>query len=591
MNRAALGLWLGVRIAGAQTPQPEPEIVQHQAPATFSSRVNLVSVPVVVRDRDGKAIGGLKQEDFQLFDKGRAQVITKFSVETSMTGVGAGPSPSASPSVEPETTTPANAPVLPQRFVAFVFDDVHMKPGDLLYARRSANRELDRITEPTSRTGIFTTSGRTTLDFTNDLEKLHAAINGIQPWTQATDEQHDCPYVSFYAADWEINKTFGLSPGLTDAQVLQLAGADPILAALLQETAACVLTHTLQEVLERLRPAAQMALQLGNEETGVSFNVLRDLIRRMSALPGTRSVVLVGPGFLVPDDYRINENEIFDKAIHSNVTINTLDIRGVATPPGYEASDKGHAADSTSALIQAEQTEADAMQDLLAEVAAGTGGRFFHNDNGIEEGIQQLAARPEYVYVLGFSPDNLKFDGSYHRLKVTIKNSAKTEGTKGEGIKGEIEARHGYWAPNHAVDPAEEAREEVEDAVFSREEMLGIPVKVHTEFFKQDPAKAQLTVETRVDMRGLKFKKADDRNRDNLTVVTSLFDENGRYLKGTQRTFEMNLRDQTLDVAMKAGLTVKEGFDIPPGRYIARVVVRDSEGNSLAAQNQGIEIQ
>lgn len=574
LTTCTLSLW-----AQTAAPKSEPEIVQHQAPATFSSRVNLVSVPVVVRDKDGHAVGNLKQDDFQLSDKGRPQIITKFTVETGAVSTNAESSAAAAASA-PDRPAPANAPVLPQRFVAFLFDDIHMKPGDLLYARRSANRELDRITEPTSRSGIFTTSGRTTLDFTNDLEKLHATIDAIQPWTEAMDKQQDCPYVSYYIADLEINKTFGLSPGLSDQQVMQMANADPILGAVIQEAGSCLHAKGLQEVLPPLRSAAQRSLQLGYEETGVSFNVMRDLIRRMTASPGARTIVLVGPGFLVPDEYRTNENDIFDKAIHGNVTINTLDIRGVATPPGYEASDKGYSGDAASALIRAEQTEADAKQDLLAEVAANTGGRFFHNDNNIEEGIQQLAARPDYMYVLGFSPDNLKFDGSYHRLKVTTKTGAKYE----------IEARRGYWAPHHAVDPAEEAKEEVEDAVFSREEMLGIPVKIHTEFFKQDPAKAQLTVETRIDVTGLKFKKTEDRNRENVTVVTSVFDDNGRYLKGTERVLEMKLRDQTLDAAMKAGLTVKEGFDIPPGRYIARVVVRDSEGNSMAAANQGIEI-
>jgi hypothetical protein len=44
--------------------------------------VNLISVPVVIRDSKGRAIGNLRQEDFQVFDKGKLQVITKFSIET-----------------------------------------------------------------------------------------------------------------------------------------------------------------------------------------------------------------------------------------------------------------------------------------------------------------------------------------------------------------------------------------------------------------------------------------------------------------------------------------------------------------------------
>jgi hypothetical protein len=177
----------------------------------------------------------------------------------------------------------------------------------------------------------------------------------------------------------------------------------------------------------------------------------------------------------------------------------------------------------------------------------------------------------------------LKLDGSYHGLKVTLKNGA--------GLK--IEARRGYWAPNHAVTPAEEAKEEIEDAMFSREEMQDIPLKLHTEFFKQNEAKAQLTIETQVDLKRLKFKKAGDRNRDSLTVVTGLFDENGRYVKGTETTVDMQLRDQTLESA-QGSATVKVSkvsFDVPPGRYVVRVVVRDLEGRSMAAENAGVVIQ
>src|ERR1700691_1920027 len=76
-------------------PDPQPEVVSHEAPATFSSRINLVTVPVVVRDREGRAVGGLKQEDFQLFDKGKAQVVTKFSIETSGSAAAKSPAPDA----------------------------------------------------------------------------------------------------------------------------------------------------------------------------------------------------------------------------------------------------------------------------------------------------------------------------------------------------------------------------------------------------------------------------------------------------------------------------------------------------------------
>jgi hypothetical protein len=316
-------------------------------------------------------------------------------------------------------------------------------------------------------------------------------------------------------------------------------------------------------------------------ETETALGSLREIVRRVAIMPGSRSIVLVSPGFLLLDNNRFDEADLFDRAIKASITVNTLDIRGLYTPSGTDASERGYSSPSSGILVRADMTAQSAQADTLAEVADGTGGTFFHNDNGLEEGLKQLAAKPEYVYVLGFSPQNLKLDGSYHGLKVSVKGSA--------GLNAR--ARRGYWAPNHKVDPAEQAREEIREAVFSLEETQEIPVELTTEFFKSSEAKAELTVSARVGLSGVKFRKAEDRNRDTLTVVTGVFDQNGRYLKGIERTIDMRLRDQTLEKAVSSGISVKESFDVPPGRYVVRVVVRDSEGQSMASRNGTVEIQ
>ena len=100
----------------------------HDAPATFSTKVNLVMVPVVVRDAKGKAIGTLQKEDFQLFDKGKPQVISKFSVEKA--GEAVIPAEVATDDAAIENaagaTAAAKAPApIAQRFVIYLFDDVH----------------------------------------------------------------------------------------------------------------------------------------------------------------------------------------------------------------------------------------------------------------------------------------------------------------------------------------------------------------------------------------------------------------------------------------------------------------------------------
>ena len=168
-------------LSGCQAPAPDaPEVSAHEAPITFSSRVNLISVPVVVRDREGRAIGNLQKEDFQVFDKGKPQTITKFSIEksSSLVEVEAGALKCTA------RTTPApisSPPVLPERYVAYLVDDVHLDSGDLLNTRQAMHRHLDESLEPTSRAAIFTTSGMALADFTADREKLHDAVNRLQP--------------------------------------------------------------------------------------------------------------------------------------------------------------------------------------------------------------------------------------------------------------------------------------------------------------------------------------------------------------------------------------------------------------------------
>jgi len=299
-------------------------------------------------------------------------------------------------------------------------------------------------------------------------------------------------------------------------------------------------------------------------------------------MPGSRNLVLVSPGFLLTRDHRSDEYDLLDRAIRANVTVNTIDMRGLfTTVPGGDASQPSyHSKLAIRVMGEYERRAAAEADDVLAELADGTGGSFFHNDNRLKEGLNQLAARPEFVYVLGFSPEELKFDGRYHALKVALKESS--------GLT--LQARRGYWAPKHAVDAAEAVHEEILGAVFSREEVRDIPIDVETGFLKSSDEKAELTVFARLQADSLQFRKADERNNDTLTVVAGLFDGNGNYISGIQRVIELHLRDETLATVRNSGISVKENFRVAPGRYVVRVVVRDSEGRAMAARNAGVEI-
>jgi len=532
-----------------------PEISTEDTSTTFKVKVNLVEVRVVVRDAQGRAVGNLKQEDFQLLDNGKPQVISRFSVEQ------AGTKP---PVVQQETAPGSGATLtLPKRYTAYLFDDIHLRVEDLMQARNAADRHFQTLL-PTDRAAIFTTSGQTQLDFTDDRTKLRETLNRIRPSSIASTGTTECPNMTYYMADQIQNKH--------DEEASRVAAQDALDCAFRSDGT------MMRQATQMAQEAAQRQLNLGNHETQLSLGALKDVVRRIAAMPGQRSILIVSPGFYNPEQLQ-DQTEVADRALHSYVTINALDARGVYTVMLDASTDRAPTPTIAPQMMALLRAEAMADADVLSDLAYSTGGTFFQNNNDLDKGFQQLNTPPEYSYLLAFSPQNLKFDGHFHNLRVKVTGPQKLS----------VQARKGYYAPKQAVGAAEQAKQQIQDEVFSQEELHDLPVELHTQFFKTSDDDAKLSVLVRLDVRHLHYRKADGRNNNSLTVVSALFDRNGNFVTGTQKVLQMRWKDETLDSKLASGITLKSSFDVKPGSYLVRLVVRDDEGQ-LAAQNGAIEI-
>jgi VWFA-related protein len=191
---------------------------------------------------------------------------------------------------------------------------------------------------------------------------------------------------------------------------------------------------------ETVKAAAEVTFQTGDQDARDTLGFLRDVVNSISKLPGERTLVLVSPGFLTlsPESMEM-ASQILNLAAAGSVTVSALDARGLYNGSMMSASQGGDV--SLTALLtgKIDDTRKNAMRQsrqVMAELADGSGGTFFHNNNDLQGGLTALAAGPEYKYVLELSLQDVKQNGSYHALKVEVDR---------KDVK--IQARDGYFAP------------------------------------------------------------------------------------------------------------------------------------------------
>jgi VWFA-related protein len=546
-----------------------------RAQPTFRSTTSVVEATAIVRDAQGRAVGNLAAADFQLFDNGKPQVITGFHVEKLTTRTPELPTSHAR-TTPPAATPPSNAP--PNHFVAFVFDDQNLVPEHFPIAMQAALRYVTEL-RAGDRAAIVSTSGRMALEFTGDQEKLRRAISEMGSLgrretfdVSRLNGEITCR-ITYLKADWIVG---GDSASMRNC-VPNAAMPEPV-RAITPRAGPSMATATTGEYHQiwlenQVRSFAQQIVMAGDRDAHQYFNALSSLIASMSRMPGERAILLLSPGMYIPPRFRALQDQIIAEAVRARVVISGVDSRGV-----HIRNDQDDPSTWTDPWGIA---ETNSRIGFMENVASGTGGRFIRGDNDIVGALRRLDAAPEFLYILGFSPDQLKLDGQYHTLKVAL--------THARGFT--VDARRGYYAANAREDTEAQVRQRVRDAFFSGQERHDLEVGLQVRSSQKPNASAVLTATARIDLHGVVFLKEDAGNRCDLQLLVGLFDQDGNFVADQWKDIGMHPADDALAALRESAVEVKTDFEVVPGRYFVRLLVSDAAGNAMGTEKMRVEIR
>lgn len=568
LRRLAILLLLTLAARGlkAQAVPASAAPASQASEPTFKLKVqkNVVLVRVVVRDRHGHVVTGLRQEDFRITDNRMPQTISSFSVEIPPVAVSSPGLPATAPPAKAAEGQKEEAPAsVPPTYLALYFDDLNSAFESLVRARDAAEKFIDAV-PPSERISIFTSSGSQSLDFTNDREKLHAALLKVHA-NPRLNPRASCPEITDYLADQIVNHEDPNAYSIVRDEAINDCGMDP--------------RSVPNQVIRMWAEGAYDAFVM---QARVDITNLDNAVERVAEMPGERQVMLVSDGFMALE-MRDRLEHIIDEALHLRVIISALDGKGLAVQMREADASRQHAPDESLASLYAlyDASREAAATDSLAEIARGSGGQFVHNSNDLLGGFRKVLLAPEAVYILTFSPENLKENGAFHTLKVRLLN--------GHGFT--VQARKGYFAPGKQTTPEEQAKDQIREAVFSLDTIQDLPLEVEARARKIGPQKVEITVDARLDAHALTFRRAGGRNINKIVFTVALFDADGKFVSGKQQDRELNLQGTTLANLQNSGIDFQARVLVVPGTYTVRMVARESQKGTMAALSRVVELR
>jgi VWFA-related protein len=554
---------------GAQEPQSNPQ-AGSQTPS-FPAQVEIVTVDTVVTDKQGSPITGLTRDDFTVLEDGVPQKVESFEA------VQLPPAPAAVPAPRPRVsvnTSPGNATA---RTFVVIFDDVHLTRGQGQRAKaavaeflKSGVREGDRVT-------LVSTGGDAWWT-----ERMEAGREELMSILKRMDGRFIPDISPERMSDYEAMRIHVYG----DSQVEQTVQRRFESYGASQPNPSQGQPNTPDNIGDpRVRGRASEVYYQAVSKNRLTLEILERVLDALAPTRGRKSVILVSEGFIY--DPNLSEfKRVVQSSRRSNCAVYFLDTRGLQGLPVYFSAEFGPPMDERD--IGSAMMDPQLASEGAESLADDTGGFSVKNTNDLNKGIKRIADESQSYYLLGYHSTNTKADGRFRKIEVKVNH---------KGVQ--VRARKGYFAPLEGgqtlakdkdknkknVDPA---FQEALDAPF---DVDSIPLRMSAYVFDETLlGKARVMVATEADVSGFSFEEKEGRALDTLEfLLVTAHRETGEYFRYDQKV-EMKLLPATREKLQKTWLPIVREFELAPGGYQAKIVVRDAKSGRVGTVTHEFDV-
>lgn len=528
-------------------------LVAQAQPPTFRAKVDLVQVDVVVVDKDGNPVRGIKQTEFALLDRKKPQTIATFD-EVSHEAPADTAAPERPPAVKRDVAS--NQTAQSGRLIVVVVDDLHIWKSRTDRAKEIARKVLADLGPRSSMAVLFTSGDHNTL-VTDDRSLLSAAIEAFkarQSWRRphpAVDGQTGGRLDPEGANLETVSKNQKASPqdffdNMAQYKTLQDA-ARMLGAGDARRKAFVLLSEGIGKDLTGLFGA--MAPPGEAPQGGVDY--ASGNIAALTKLPATP----YHDQALVDMMEAMRRANVATYAIDPRGRVESKDLPAECFPAPSPADDpcSNEMADWYSVVRQA--------QHGLEITSEASGGFAVTNTDDFTSGLKRIVDDLDHYYLLGFYPADPK-GKDYRPLDVKIPGHPEWK----------LRFRHGYM-PGGAPPPAKNSNEMValSAGVLPKAEL---PLRLTAIALPGSGAMTRVAMALEVSAASATLQERDGRFRDTLKYEVLVVDPKKarvRSMVGLEGHLTLSALKPGEPVPERVAYQVGDTFDLAPGRYELRV--------------------